>query len=81
MAVRIRLDGRILCAAINAAEDGDVYINDDIHYKLSVEEKILITTENEHHKLNDGEWWWKGREPKNIPIDKFYYEQHNKTKT
>ena len=73
MALRIRLDGRILCAALNGAEEGDVYINDGIHYQLSVEEKVLVTTENDYHMTNGGEWWWKGREPKGVLIDKFYY--------
>jgi len=73
MALRIRLDGRILCAALNEAEGGDVYINDGIHYQLSVEEKVLVTTENEYHVANRGEWWWKGREPNGVLIDKFYY--------
>lgn len=73
MALRIRLDGRILCAALNEAEDGDVYIHDGIHYQLSVEEKVLVTTENEYHMANGGEWWWKGREPKGVLIGKFYY--------
>lgn len=73
MALRIRLDGRILCAALNKKEEGDVYLNDSIHYQLSVEEKVLVTTENDYHMKNGGEWWWKGREPKHIIIDKFYY--------
>lgn len=73
MALRIRLDGRILCAALNNAEEGDVYINDAVHYRLSVEEKVLVTTENDYHLANSGEWWLKGSEPKGVPIDKFYY--------
>ena len=72
MAVRIRKNGEIVCAAINKAMKGDCYIDDNIHYKLSVEEKILITTENEHHIKNNGKWWWRGQEPKNAIIDKFY---------
>lgn len=73
MALRIRKNGQILCAALNEAQEGDIYINDNIHYQLSVEEKVLVTTENEYHMANDGEWWWKGREPAGVPIDKFYY--------
>ena len=73
MALRIRLDGRILCAALNKAEEGDVYLHDGISYYLSVEEKVLVTTENDYHMANGGEGWWKGREPKNVVIDKFYY--------
>lgn len=73
MAVRIRKNGRILCAALNNALDGDCYIDDELHYKLSVERKLLVTTENDYHIKNGGEWWWKGQEPLNVVIDKFYY--------
>lgn len=64
MAVRIRKDGRILCAAIHPAEDGDTYIHDGLHYRLSVEERVLVTEPYEKHKLH-GQWWWSG----NIPVD------------
>ena len=74
MAVRIRKNGKIVCAALNKEMPGDCYICDGLHYILSVENKILITTENDYHMKHDGEWWWKGQEPKNIKIDKFYYE-------
>lgn len=73
MAVRVRKNGRIFCAALSKALEGDCYIDDELHYELSVKRKILITTENDHHMNNGGEWWWKGQEPKNISIDTFYY--------
>lgn len=73
MAVRIRKDGRIFCAALNKAEEEDIYIDDGIHYHLSVEAKVLVTTENDYHMANGGEWWWKGREPKDVKINSFYY--------
>jgi hypothetical protein len=73
MALRIRKNGRILCAALNKAEDGDCYIHDGLHYHLSVVEKAIVTTEIEYHMRNGGEWWWKGHEPEDLPIDKFYY--------
>ena len=76
MALRIRLDGRILCAALNEPNEGDVYLDDWIHYYLSVEQKILVTTENDYHMANGGEWWWKGREPKDVPINDFYYKNN-----
>lgn len=72
MAVRIRKDGRIFCAALNNHEEGDIYINDALHYHLSVIEKILVTTENEHHMSTGGEWWWKTKIPNGIIIDEFY---------
>jgi len=73
MAVRIRKNGKIVCAALNKAEEGDVYLDDEICYQLSVIKKVLVTTENDYHMANGGEWWWKGQEPKDIIIDKFYY--------
>lgn len=72
MAVRIRKDGRILCAAMNPKEEGDTYIDDNLHYILSVEAKVLVTQSSHEHNANNGEWWWKGKEPKNIKIDQFY---------
>lgn len=75
MSLRIRLDGRILCAAINKEEKGDVYIDDDLHYEMSVEKKVLVTTYNDYHMANGGEWWWKGREPKDVIINEFYYKK------
>lgn len=72
MAVRIRKNGKIFCAALTTEEEGDCYIDDGLHYTLSVINKVLITSDNDHHINNDGEWWWKGQEPKEIIIDKFY---------
>jgi len=54
MAVYIRKNGKIVCAAINKALDGDCYIDDGLHYELSVERKILVTTENDYHMKNGG---------------------------
>lgn len=73
MALRIRKDGRVLCAALNKAEEGDHYIDDWLHYELSVERKVLVTTPNKYHMKNGGEWWWKGHEPEGVKMDDFYY--------
>lgn len=77
MAVRIRKDGRVFCAAINKEEPGDCYLDDGVLYYLSVEMKVLVTTENDIHMATGGEWWWKGQEPKDVVIDKFYYSKDN----
>jgi len=71
MAVRIRKDGRILCAAMHEPEPGDTYIHDDLHYRMSVEEKVLVTEPMERHALS-GEWWWAGNVPDGVSIDPFY---------
>ncbi len=71
MAVRIRKDGRVVCAAMFPEEECDVYIDDNIHYTLSVILKVLVTESHEKHKVN-GQWYWEGRVPNEITIDKYY---------
>lgn len=71
MAVRIRKDGRILCAAMHPEEEGDYYINDAVHYLLSVEAKVMVTEPHERHKTH-GEWWWVNAIPETAQIDSFY---------
>jgi hypothetical protein len=56
MAVRIRKNGTIWCAAMHPEVEGDIYIHDGLHYRLSVELKVLVTEPWEKHK-NNGEWW------------------------
>lgn len=73
MAVRIRADGRIFCAALHPEQAGDIYLHDGIHYALSVELKLLVTEESDQHMLR-GEWWWKGLVPDGIEIEPFYDE-------
>lgn len=75
MALRIRKNGRVLCAALNKQEEGDCYIDDSTHYYLSVEKRLLVTTEHDYHMANGGEWWWKGQEPSSVKINSFYYEK------
>jgi hypothetical protein len=71
VAVRIRKDGKIFCAAMHKKEDGDIYINDKLHYYLSVEQKILVTQDWQEHKKH-GQWWWLNQVPKEITIGTFY---------
>ena len=73
MAVRIRADNKtILCAAMFPAEEGDMYIDDDIHYMLSVLAKVLVTDENH---FEHGKWWWINDVPDNVKINIFYLEK------
>jgi len=71
MALRIRKDGSILCAAMHPEEPGDTYINDGLHYQLSVIEKVICTESHEQHQKR-GEWWWVGNIPDGVLIDEFY---------
>lgn len=74
MAVRVRQDGRILCAAKHPRQLGDTYINDGLHYKLSVELGALVT-EAMHQDVGrggharHGEWWWRHEVPKDVVIE------------
>lgn len=71
MALRIRKDGRILCAAMHKAEKGDTYIPDPLHYQMSAIHKVIGSEPMERHK-DSGEWWWTGNIPKGIEVDEYY---------
>lgn len=72
MAVRIRKNGMIFCAALSEPNEGDCYIDDGLHYDLSVVRKVLVTTENDYHMKNGGQWWWKNQQPDGVQIDEYY---------
>lgn len=72
MAVRIRKDGKIFCAVLSKKEFGDIYLNDAIHEALSINAKILVTTDSYTHNKTNGEWFWKTEIPENVKIDEFY---------
>lgn len=55
MSIRWRKDGRLLCAAMSKPEDDDTYIDDRLHYQLSVISKAIIASAN-HEK--DALWFW-----------------------
>lgn len=55
MALRWRADGRLLCAAMFPEEQRDTYIDDRLHYYLSVEARVLIG-DIDHFK--NGLWHW-----------------------
>ncbi len=55
MAIRWRKDGRLVCAAMSEAEEGDTYIGDRLAYRLGVELKVIVADPN--HKAN-GMWYW-----------------------
>lgn len=64
MALRVKVDGRILCANFHLKEEGDIYIDDSVHEWLSnvIDKKYgypIIGKYNEQthewFKLNDEE--------------------------
>ncbi len=75
MALRIRQDGAVLCAAMHAEKSGDTYIDDTLHYHLSAERKVLCTTPADDHAKH-GKWWWAWNAPEGV--DPFYLEFANK---
>ena len=67
MALRIRKDGRILCAVHHPEEKGDTYINDELSYEMTVEHKVLVT--DKYHISIHGKWWWAGNVPAGIETE------------
>lgn len=59
MAIRIRSNGDLLCAAHTEPMEGDTYLHDDIHYYLSVLTDSIRASKN-HEK--DNLWFWNIRE-------------------
>ena len=55
MAIRWRLDGRMLCAAASTAKEGDTYIDDRLHYQLSVISRAIVA--DRKHEANRL-WHW-----------------------
>jgi len=62
MAVRIRKDGTIICAAKSGSEDGDCYLDDGVHYRL-YELGILHSNNDE-----DDTWYFQTGKEKNRKI-------------
>lgn len=77
MAVRIRQDGRILCAAKHPEQPGDIYIPDGLHYRLSADLGVLVTEPmycdgGRRGHAYHGEWWWRDRLPADIELAPYY---------
>ena len=74
MAIRIRKDGRVLCAAMHPERGGDTYLDDRISYVLTVDLGALVSEDwsqsggrGGHSK--HGEWWWAHEVPNDVVID------------
>ena len=55
MSIRWRKDGKLVCAAMSKPEKGDTYIDDRLHYQLSVISGVILA-DVEHEK--NGLWHW-----------------------
>ena len=66
MAVRIRKDGTIVCAAKSQPEDGDGYIDDGLHYILSVGLKVLSVIGHDNFRAEL--WQFHKAEDKQVEV-------------
>lgn len=55
MSIRWRKGGEMICAAISQPEKDDAYIDDKLHYQLSVVSRAIIADID--HEEN-GLWYW-----------------------
>lgn len=80
MALRIRDDGRILCAAMHPPAPGDTYLHDGLHSRLSSDLSAIVT-EPMHcgggrgGHADHGEWWLRDSIPTDVDVDPFYMER------
>jgi len=66
MAIRWRQDGTLVCAAKSRWEPYDIYIDDNLHYRLGVLWGVLVPDPNED--LN-GLWYWGERKFDTLSLD------------
>lgn len=60
MALRWRSDGTLLCAARHPEESDDTYIDDRLHYELSINQRALMADPQEGVEGSEfyGRWYW-----------------------
>jgi len=56
MSLRWRKDNTLICGAKSKKEKDDCYIDDRLHYKLSLEEQVVIPNVDENIT---GLWKWR----------------------
>ena len=59
MSIRWRKNGDLVCAAMFPEENGDTYIDDVLHYAMSVTHAVIYA--DEKHETN-GLWHWVEQE-------------------
>jgi len=62
MAIRVRTDGTMWCAAHTPEMEGDTYIDDGLHYQMSVECGVIVALPMPEHEQHP-QWWWLGSAP------------------
>ena len=68
MSLRIRGNGTLWCANLNAEEFGDIYIDDVLHYYLSEQKRLLVTWPEPEHSARFGQWFWNGEAPEGMEV-------------
>lgn len=71
MAIRIRTDGSMVCAAKHPELPGDRYVDDALHQRLSADFGVLVSEPHERHQ-HDGLWWWFDQVPTDREPDPYY---------
>ncbi len=64
MSIRVRKDGTMWCAAHTPEEPGDTYIDDSLHYEMSVVRGVIVALPMPDHVAHP-QWWWTGAAPAN----------------
>lgn len=62
MAIRVRDNGEMVCAAHSDYREGDTYIDDGLHYEMSVVHGVIVSFPMPKH-LKDPRWFWAGTAP------------------
>lgn len=62
MAIRVRKDGTMWCAAHTKPEEGDTYIDDGLHYRMSVDYGVIVALPMPDH-VQHCQWWWADAAP------------------
>lgn len=63
MAIRVRSDGTMWCAALTPEASGDTYIDDVLHYEMSITHDVIVALPVPEHEANP-QWWWTSQAPK-----------------
>lgn len=46
------------CAAHTESQPGDTYIDDDLHYQMSVVHGVIVALPMPEHEKHPEWWWW-----------------------
>lgn len=62
MAIRVRRDGTMWCAALTDPMSGDTYIDDALHYEMSVIHGVIVAYPMPRH-IEEPQWFWTAAAP------------------